>query len=222
MDHRSRIAAIVMASIPTLALACRGESPPAANHGGSSSSGGAGGSGAAQGVAGTAGSLGAAAGAAPTAGGGATAGASGAAGTGRSGTAGSGGMTNAGGATAAAGSMSSAGTTSSAGTMSADGNAPELGTVEDSGADCAIPAMPPAAQLTAFEKHHDPFTRLDGSRITRKDQWRCRRAEIKAQVERYESGPKPVVAADEVTAQLSGNTLSISVSSGGKSVRFSV
>ncbi len=44
---------------------------------------------------------------------------------------------------------------------------------------------------------------LDGSRITQKAQWRCRRAEIEAQVERYESGPKPT-APDDVSAQLLG------------------
>jgi hypothetical protein len=36
-----------------------------------------------------------------------------------------------------------------------------------------------------------------------------RAAEIKAQVERYESGPKPAVSRENVIAQLSGNSLAI-------------
>jgi hypothetical protein len=89
------------------------------------------------------------------------------------------------------------------------GDPPAAGTVEDSGSGCGIPELPNAAQLAAFDKHHDPFTMLDGTRITSKAQWRCRRAEIKAQVEKYESGPKPVVEPENVSAQWSGNRLSI-------------
>lgn len=99
---------------------------------------------------------------------------------------------------------------------------PELGTVEDSGADCVVPALPSASALTPYDKHHDPFVMLDGSRITKKAQWRCRRAEIKAQLEQYESGPKPVVAPEDVNAALSGNRLTITVRSGAKSVDFTV
>ena len=88
----------------------------------------------------------------------------------------------------------------------AGGDGPELGTVEDSGADCPVPELPAADQLSAFAKHHDPFAMLDGTRITKKAEWRCRRAEIKAQVEQYESGPKPAVAPEDVSARFSGNT----------------
>jgi hypothetical protein len=99
---------------------------------------------------------------------------------------------------------------------------PELGTVEHSGADCAIAELPSADALSAFETHHDPFVMLDGSRITKKAEWRCRRAEIIAQLEQYESGPKPVVALEDVSAELSGDTLSITVRAGDNSVDFSV
>jgi hypothetical protein len=63
---------------------------------------------------------------------------------------------------------------------------------------------------------------LDGSRITKKSEWACRRAEIKAQVEEYESGPKPAVSKDDVTGQFSGNKLTVGVNEGAKSVSFSI
>ncbi len=147
-----------------------------------------------------------------------TAGAIGTAGT----TGGAGAMGTAGTTTGSAGMMGSAGTAGTAGTMGTAGDGPEIGTVEDSGADCPVPTLPAVAQLTAFETHHDPFAKLDGARISAKSEWRCRRAEIKAQVEQYESGPKPAVAPEDVSAEFSADTLSITVTNGGDSVRFSV
>jgi hypothetical protein len=99
---------------------------------------------------------------------------------------------------------------------------PELGTAEHGGADCAIAELPSADALSAFEKHHDPFVMLDGSRITKKTEWRCRRAEIKAQLEQYEAGPKPTVAPEDVSASFAGDTLSITVRAGAQRVDFDV
>ncbi|WP_437893412.1 glucuronyl esterase domain-containing protein [Sorangium sp. So ce124] len=96
------------------------------------------------------------------------------------------------------------------------------GGVEDSGASCPEPTLPAAASLPVYETHHDPFTMLDGSRITKKSEWACRRAEIKAQVEEYESGPKPAVSKDDVTGEFSGNKLTVGVNEGSKSVSFSI
>ncbi|WP_437730204.1 glucuronyl esterase domain-containing protein [Sorangium sp. So ce1335] len=96
------------------------------------------------------------------------------------------------------------------------------GPVEDSGAGCPRPTLPDASSLPAYEAHHDPFLMLSGSRITKKSEWACRRAEIKAQVEEYESGPKPAVSRDNVTAEFSGKKLTVNVSEGGKSVSFSI
>ena len=63
--------------------------------------------------------------------------------------------------------------------------------VEDSGADCAVPQLPGFNQLQPLGTLPDPFVALDGSRITTRDQWRCRRAEISAEVQEFELGPKP-------------------------------
>ncbi|WP_437979280.1 PE PGRS family protein [Sorangium sp. So ce295] len=73
-----------------------------------------------------------------------------------------------------------------------------------------------------FDTHHDPFLSLSGSRITKKSEWACRRAEIKSQVETYESGSKPVVSKDNVTGQFSANRLTVNVNDAGKSASFSI
>ncbi|XXX78410.1 hypothetical protein WMF30_06525 [Sorangium sp. So ce134] len=102
------------------------------------------------------------------------------------------------------------------------GGAVDPGLVEDSGASCPKPTLPAASSLPAFETHQDPFLNVSGSRITKKSEWACRRAEIKAQVEEYESGPKPAVSKDNVTGSFSGNKLTVDVSEGGKSISFSI
>ncbi|XP_006455315.1 hypothetical protein AGABI2DRAFT_209748 [Agaricus bisporus var. bisporus H97] len=67
----------------------------------------------------------------------------------------------------------------------------------------------------------DPFTFADGqTKVTTKAQWNCRRAELSKLLQQYELGtlpPKP----SSVTGSLNGNTLSVSVSEGGKSISFS-
>src|SRR5689334_3584632 len=60
--------------------------------------------------------------------------------------------------------------------------------VEDEGADCAV-SLP--GSTTADSKLPDPFKKLDGTRITTKSDWRCRREEIKKLAERYVYGEKP-------------------------------
>jgi hypothetical protein len=119
------------------------------------------------------------------------------------------------------GELDAGGGTDSVDAMVPD-DGPELGTVEHGGVDCAIAALPSADALPAFEKHHDPFVMLDGSRITKKAEWRCRRAEIVAQLEQYEAGPKPTVVPEDVSATFAGNTLSITVRSGAASIDFEV
>jgi hypothetical protein len=97
-----------------------------------------------------------------------------------------------------------------------------FGSIEDSGVDCARPQLPPAAQLQPSASHPDPFLMTDGTRITTKAEWACRRAEIKAQVEEYESGPKPAVDKADVTGQFANNQLTVGVSNGDRNVSFSI
>jgi hypothetical protein len=99
---------------------------------------------------------------------------------------------------------------------------PVFGTIEDSGATCPRPALPAPGALPNIAAHPDPFLMTNGTRITTKAEWTCRRAEIKAQVEEYESGPKPVVDAANVTGSFAGNQLTVGVSDQGRNVSFSI
>jgi hypothetical protein len=64
--------------------------------------------------------------------------------------------------------------------------------VENTGADCPEPPLPSFDSLTSIDPLPDPFEWSDGSGyVTGIDDWRCRRAEIGAEVQHYEQGPKP-------------------------------
>ncbi|KAK5657582.1 hypothetical protein OQA88_3156 [Cercophora sp. LCS_1] len=65
----------------------------------------------------------------------------------------------------------------------------------------------------------DPFLLADGTRLTTREQWACKRAEIRSQMQSLELGIKP--PKPTVSATLSGNTISITCSEGGKSISFS-
>ena len=54
--------------------------------------------------------------------------------------------------------------------------------VENRGADCVVPDLPPGNTLPSSTMLPDPFTRLDGTRLTQKCDWTCRREEILQQV----------------------------------------
>jgi hypothetical protein len=109
------------------------------------------------------------------------------------------------------------GTTGSAGTTgSGTGGG---GAVENSTTDCTVPAMPAYAALTTNAKLPDPFMSMSGTRITTKDQWHCRRAEIMAQMANWELGPKPPKPAT-VTGTVSNSSVTVNVTDGGKSTSF--
>ena len=97
------------------------------------------------------------------------------------------------------------------GTGGAGGGA---GYPENSGAACNATA---AAMLKAKNtKLPNPFAMHDGTIITTQAQWECRRNEIKADLEKYEIGPKqepPTVA-----ATLSGSALSVKVTTSSGSI----
>ncbi|WP_255948618.1 glucuronyl esterase domain-containing protein [Streptomyces odontomachi] len=92
----------------------------------------------------------------------------------------------------------------------------QAGGVEDDGTDCQVPTP----TTTNNSKLPDPFTKMDGSRVTAKSDWRCRRAEIKKMAETYVYGtkqPKP----SSVTGTVSSSNITVNVSDNGKSSSFS-
>lgn len=79
--------------------------------------------------------------------------------------------------------------------------------VEFTGVDCTQPPLPTRDELPTIEPLTDPFEWSDGSgRDTTFASWIHRRAEIKAEIEHYEIGPKPVKP-DTLSAVVSGDTL---------------
>ncbi len=112
--------------------------------------------------------------------------------------------------------------------------------VENTGADCAEPPLPSKDELPTIEALPDPFMWSDTTlgRIATRDEWRCRRAEIAAELQYYELGTKPeppdrikaIFAEDtsvtllakifggEYTIPLSGNLLIVTIFEGEDSL----
>ena len=86
---------------------------------------------------------------------------------------------------------------------------------EDTGASC----VSTAGALKKNDKLPDPFAMNDGTRISSKADWQCRRNEIKKDIEEYEIGPKP--EPPQVEATLSGSTLSVKVTTTAGSITLS-
>jgi hypothetical protein len=66
----------------------------------------------------------------------------------------------------------------------------------------------------------DPFTFFNGTKLTRKDQWECRRQEILAMAAKYMYAPVPTKP-DKVTGTVSGGNVSIMVTVGSRTANFS-
>ncbi len=99
-----------------------------------------------------------------------------------------------------------------AGTL-AVGEIPLVYDKEDTGADYAKPALLLFNELPSIPYLPDPFTKNDGTRITTRQEWRSRRAEIKAMIEQYVVGEKPGKPST-FKATLDGNTIKITVGEG--------
>jgi hypothetical protein len=85
---------------------------------------------------------------------------------------------------------------------------------------CTLPTLPDANSLPVNMKLPDPFTFFDGTKLTRKDQWECRRQEILAMAAKYLYAPVPTKP-DSVTGTVSGGNISINVTVGTRSAMFS-
>jgi hypothetical protein len=83
---------------------------------------------------------------------------------------------------------------------------------ENTGAACNVSA----GALKKNTKLPDPFAMHDGTRITSKAQWACRRNEVKKDIEKYEIGTKP--EPPTVAATFSGGTLTVTVTTSSGSL----
>jgi hypothetical protein len=92
--------------------------------------------------------------------------------------------------------------------------------VENQSADCQVSALPAPEALPKIDKLPDPFLKLDGTRVTSKADWRCRRQEIRAQAEKYILGAKPS-APDVVSGSVTNTSIAVHVEAKGKSIDFS-
>jgi glucuronyl esterase-like protein len=91
---------------------------------------------------------------------------------------------------------------------------------EDSGVDCPPRELPDADQLTENAQLPDPFQKLDGTRMTRLSEWRCRRREIVRQAQKYIYGEKPP-RPEKVSGTVSADAVSVDVQHEGKGIHFS-
>lgn len=90
--------------------------------------------------------------------------------------------------------------------------------VENTSADCEVGELAASDELPTIEKLPDPFTKLDGTRLTKKSEWRCRRQEIRKQAEKYVYGERPVP--DLVSGTVTDTKISVHVEALGKSIDF--
>lgn len=81
---------------------------------------------------------------------------------------------------------------------------------------CTVPSSIPAVN---YAKLPDPFKMQSGTAVTTKAQFDCRAQEISKAMQQYELGDYPP-APDSVQGSLSGNTLTVAVTVGTKSVSF--
>lgn len=88
---------------------------------------------------------------------------------------------------------------------------------EDLGAACAIGALPAA---TTNSKLPNPFTKFDGTNVSSKADWRCRREEIRKLAEKSAFGTKPPPP-EAVTGSISETQITVQVTDAGKSSSFS-
>jgi len=89
--------------------------------------------------------------------------------------------------------------------------------VENDGTDCTVGAMPTP---TANAKLPNPFKKLDGTIMTTKAEWHCRRQEILKMAEAFAYGTKE--GTPTTTGTVTDGKITVNVSQGGKTASFSV
>lgn len=95
---------------------------------------------------------------------------------------------------------------------------PRVYTAEHTGAGCATPRFPAFDELPTIRPLPDPFEKSDGrGRIAKFEDWRCRRAEIAAELQHYEIGEKPRRPAS-IEASYANGVLTVRVTENGETL----
>ena len=91
---------------------------------------------------------------------------------------------------------------------------------ENTGKSCKKPELPEPRDLKKIDGLPDPFEWSDSNgRVTSLEEWKCRREEIKYEIEKYEIGTKPETAT--VKASFSDGSLKVTVTDNGKTISLS-
>lgn len=96
--------------------------------------------------------------------------------------------------------------------------------VENTGANYPAPPLPTVSNAMAIPAFPDPFawggdpTNLNGTRSTSFGDWEHHRNEVRAYIENYEIGTKPVVSASQVSATYANGNLTVNVTVDGKTL----
>ncbi|MDR2594822.1 MAG: T9SS type A sorting domain-containing protein [Fibromonadaceae bacterium] len=92
-------------------------------------------------------------------------------------------------------------------------------TVENEGVDCSVTISGNGA-ITANSNLPDPFMKMNGQRMTAKDEWICRRQEIRKLLEKTVYGEMKVTPFSATTGTVSKTSISVTVSDNGKTATF--
>lgn len=89
--------------------------------------------------------------------------------------------------------------------------------VEDSGLDCEIGAIPNA--IASNTRAPNPFQKLDGTIVASREDWRCRRKELRTLAERFVYGTKPPKPAS-VTGSVTNAAVTVNITEQGRNVQL--
>lgn len=88
------------------------------------------------------------------------------------------------------------------------------------GGGCTVPPMPSFQSLPNNSFLPDPFMFMNGTRMTTRAEWACRRQEIATLAQEFEYGYKPNTPYSATTGSRSGNTLNVTVNDNGRTMTF--
>jgi hypothetical protein len=88
------------------------------------------------------------------------------------------------------------------------------------GQTCTVPPMPSYQSLPNNAFFPDPFLFMNGTRMTTRAEWSCRRQEIATLAQEFEYGYKPNPPTSATTGSRSGNTLTVTVNDNGRTISF--